>query len=136
MSALVRWSESRHVRAEVARVVGRDLPASALRLLEHFEAAGAMRVSAVAECLHIDVSTASLQLRGLRSDGLVSRTADPADGRSGVVAITAEGRSVLARVRAVRCELLAQALGSASPGEWGRAAEVLLRVQQHMLGAG
>ncbi|MFK0192133.1 MarR family winged helix-turn-helix transcriptional regulator [Kitasatospora sp. NPDC090308] len=133
LSALVRWSESRHVRAEVARLAGCDMPPSALRLLEHFAAAGPMRVSDIAECLRIDVSTASLQLRRLRADALVSRSADPADGRCGVIAITAEGRRVLDAVRAARCGLLAEVFGATPPEQLGRAADVLGLVQEHML---
>ncbi|MFE1319543.1 MarR family winged helix-turn-helix transcriptional regulator [Kitasatospora phosalacinea] len=135
LSALVRWSESRHVRAEVARLAGYDLPSSALRLLEHFAAAGPMRVSDIAECLRIDVSTASLQLRRLRADALVVRRTDPSDGRSGVIAITEEGRLVLARVRAARCGLLAEVFGATPPDQLGRAADVLGLVQEHMLAA-
>ncbi|QKW24088.1 MarR family transcriptional regulator [Kitasatospora sp. NA04385] len=133
LSALVRWSESRHIRAEVARLAGYDMPSSALRLLEHFEVAGPMRVSDIAECLRIDISTASLQLRRLRADALVVRRTDPADGRSSVIAITAEGRRALAKVRAARCDLLAEAFGATPPDQLGRAADVLGLVQEHML---
>lgn len=136
LSALVRWSESKHTRAEVARLAGHDIPSSALRLLEHFDAAGEMRVSEIADCLRIDVSTVSLQLRRLKADGLVARSADPADARSHLIAITSEGRRVLALVRAARRDLLAEALGPASPADLGHAADLLLRVQQHMLAAG
>ncbi|MFF4340604.1 MarR family winged helix-turn-helix transcriptional regulator [Kitasatospora sp. NPDC001540] len=135
LSALVRWSESKHVRAEVARLAGYDLPSSALRLLEHFAAAGPMRVSDLAECLRIDVSTASLQLRRLRADALVVRRTDPSDGRSGVIAITEEGRRALARIRAARCDLLAEAFDTTPPEQLGRAADVLGLVQEHMLAA-
>ncbi|WP_052397592.1 MarR family winged helix-turn-helix transcriptional regulator [Streptomyces sp. NRRL F-5123] len=135
LSAVVRWSESKYTRAEVARLSGCDVPPSALRLLEHFDVAGAMRVSDIADCLRIDISTVSLQLRRLKADGLVSRLPDPADARSGVIAITSQGRDALARVRAARCELLAGAFAPAAPEELGRAADTLLRVQEHMLAA-
>ncbi|MFE2347070.1 MarR family winged helix-turn-helix transcriptional regulator [Kitasatospora cineracea] len=135
LSALVRWSESRHIRAEVARRSGFDMPSSSLRLLEHFEAAGPMRVSDIAECLRIDISTASLQLRRLRADALVSRRTDPADGRSGVIAITEEGRRALALVRSARCDLLAETFDATPPEQLGHAADVLGLIQEHMLTA-
>jgi DNA-binding MarR family transcriptional regulator len=135
LSALVRWSESKHTRAEVARRAGSDIAPSALRLLEHFDVAGAMRVSDIAECLRIDISTASLQLRQLRAGDLVSRHRDPADGRSGVLAITPHGRQVLERVRAARRDLLAEFLGDVPPGDLRLASDVLIRVQDHMLAA-
>ncbi|BAJ26968.1 MULTISPECIES: MarR family transcriptional regulator [Kitasatospora] len=133
LSALVRWSESRHVRAEVARQAGCDMPASALRLLEHFAAAGPQRVSDIAECLRVDVSTVSLQLRRLRADALVVRRTDPADGRSAVIAITEEGRRALERIRSARRGLLAEAFGATPPEQLGRAADVLGLLQEHML---
>ncbi|MEW1861901.1 MarR family transcriptional regulator [Streptomyces sp. NPDC088194] len=133
LSALMRWSESKYIRAEVARRSGCDIPASALRLLEHFDVAGAMRVSDIAECLRIDISTVSLQLRQLKADALVSRLRDPSDGRSGVIAITERGREALARVRAARCELLATVFTEAVPDELGQAADTLIQVQDHML---
>ncbi|WP_329500230.1 MarR family winged helix-turn-helix transcriptional regulator [Kitasatospora herbaricolor] len=133
LSALVRWSESKHTRAEVARLSGCDVPPSALRLLEHFDVAGAMRVSDIADCLRVDVSTVSLQLRRLKADQLVSRQPDLADGRSGMIAITPDGRQVLERVRAARRGLLAEAFAQAAPDELGRAADVLIRIQDHML---
>lgn len=133
LSALVRWSESKHIRAEVARMSGCDVPSSALRLLEHFDASGEMRVSDVADCLRIDISTVSLQLRQLKAESLVSRRRDPADGRSGVVGITDHGREVLRKVRAARCELLAEAFTEVSAEELGQAAGILGKVQEHML---
>jgi DNA-binding MarR family transcriptional regulator len=133
VSALVRWSESRYVRAEVARRSGCELPGSELRLLEHFDLAEPMRVSDVAGCMQVDVSTVSLQLRRLRSSRLVERVVDPGDRRVSLIAVTAEGRAVVGRVRAARRELLDEVLGGADPVELGRAADVLVRVQEHML---
>lgn len=131
--ALVRWSESRHVRGEVARRSGCDLPSSELRLLEHFDSAEPMRVSDVAECMHVDISTVSLQLRRLRAERLVERILDPADRRVSRIAVTAEGRATVARVRAARRALLDEVLAGTGPAELDQAADVLLRVQEHML---
>ncbi|MFC4120053.1 MarR family winged helix-turn-helix transcriptional regulator [Nonomuraea zeae] len=133
VSAAVRWSESRHVKAEVARRSGCDLPGSELRLLEHFDVAEPMRVSDIAECLHIDMSTVSLQLRRLRADHLVERIPDPDDRRVTMVAITDAGRATVARVRSARRALLQEILSGAGPAELDRAADILLRVQAHML---
>lgn len=133
LSAMMRWSESKHTRAEVAHRAECHIAPSALRLLEHFDVAGAMRVSDIAECLRIDISTVSLQLRQLRADGLVHRLRDPADGRYGIIEITPQGREALARVRAARGELLSEIFDAVPADELGRAADVLMRVQDHML---
>jgi DNA-binding MarR family transcriptional regulator len=136
VSALVRWSESKHIRAEVARMSGCDIAPSVIRLLEHFDLSGPMRVSEVARCLGIDISTASLQLRPLKQKGLVDSTRDPQDGRIATISITPKGRDVLARVRGARQELLAEAFGDTPAAEISRAAATLLRVQDVMLAGG
>jgi DNA-binding MarR family transcriptional regulator len=133
VSALVRWSESKHVRDEVARRSGCDLPASEFRLLEHFDVAEPMRISDIADCLHVDVSTVSLQLRRLRAESLVRRIPDEHDRRVTLIAITPEGRATVARVRAARRDLLQDVLSDAHPTDLDQAAGVLLRVREHML---
>jgi hypothetical protein len=59
VAGVVRWSESRHVRAEVDRRSGSSLAPALLRLLEHFDVAGPMRIKDIAECMAVDISTAS-----------------------------------------------------------------------------
>ena len=132
-SALVRWSESKHIRTQVAELSGCDIAPSVMRLLEHFDLSGPMRVSDVAQCLGIDISTASLQLRPLRQDELVTRTSDPHDGRIAMITITPKGQDVLSRVRAVRQQLLGEALGPTSAAEIQQAADTLLRIQESIL---
>lgn len=56
---------------------------------------GPVRVSAVAEDLHVDVSVASRQLAALEADGHVERTSDPGDGRSCLLPITPAGEQTL-----------------------------------------
>ena len=53
----------------------------------------------------------------LEDAGLVDRTADPADGRVVQVRITADGKAMLARRRAVRAERVAGLLDRLSPDE-------------------
>ena len=61
---------------------------------------------------------AMTQLIGrLQESGLVDRAADPADGRVVQVSLTADGRAMLARRRAVRAERLAEILARLSPDE-------------------
>jgi DNA-binding MarR family transcriptional regulator len=133
LSALVRWSESKHIRSEVARRSDCDLQPGLMRLLEHFDVAGPMRVSDIADCLHIDISTVSLQLRELVRDGLVKRMPDGRDRRVALIVITVEGQAAVARVRVARQELLADVFGRVRPDELEQAAGVLIQVQEHML---
>lgn len=133
LSALVRWNESKHIRHEVAERSGCDLQSSELRLLEHFDLSEPMRISDIAECMQIDVSTASLQLRALRRDKLVEAAPDERDRRVTLIGITAKGRTTVAKVRAARRELLEDVLGEVPAADLDKAADVLLLVQEHML---
>lgn len=134
-AALVRWSESRHVRAQVARRSGSALSPALLRLLEHFEVVGPMRIKDMAECLGVDISTASLQLRELKREELVVSSADPRDGRSSVIAITDKGQRLLERVSSARRGLLEEIFRDVPADRLAQAAGVLDLVQQHVLAA-
>ncbi|GAB3654145.1 hypothetical protein GCM10027589_12660 [Actinocorallia lasiicapitis] len=136
LSGAVRWSESRRVRLEVVRRSGCELRAAELRLLEHFDLVPPMRITDVAGCLGVDVSTVSLQLRGLSRDGLIERSKDERDLRVTLVGITPEGRAVVGRVRAARRDLLAEVLSQGSDEAVDQAAAVLIRFQEHMLDGG
>ncbi len=57
---------------------------------------GPLRVSSVAQDLHVDISVASRHLAALEERGHVQRTTDPADGRSRLLAVTAAGLEALA----------------------------------------
>ncbi|HEY0453431.1 MarR family winged helix-turn-helix transcriptional regulator [Actinophytocola sp.] len=133
LSALVRWNESKHIRHEVAARSGCELQSSELRLLEHFDLSEPMRISDIAECMRIDISTVSLQLRPLRRDGLVDATPCDRDRRVTLIGITAKGRATVAKVRAARRELLAEVFTDVPADDLEKAADVLLVVQEHML---
>jgi len=79
--------------------------------------------------------TATSLIAALRELGLISRTPDPADGRSCRVAITPEGRRLLAGVRGRKNAVLVQGLagmGAADRATLARAAGLL----EQMLEAG
>jgi len=83
----------------------------AFLLLIRLAEQGPLRVSALAGCLQVDLSTVSRQLTALESAGWVGRTSDPDDRRASLVRATEAGLAVLhankeARRAAVR-EMLA-----------------------------
>ena len=102
-----------------------EMPASAVlaTLQEH----GPQRVSALAEALHVDLSSASRQVTALERDGLVGRTRDPDDSRAALVDLTADGRQALADLRAARLAHLAQRLPGWSDQELRHFAALLHR---------
>ena len=60
---------------------------------------GSLRVSALAEVLHSDVSTVSRQVSTLVDLGFVTRGPDPDDGRAQARTLTAEGEALLVAIR-------------------------------------
>jgi DNA-binding MarR family transcriptional regulator len=99
--------------AHVIPVVdGPALEPPALGLLFITTEQGPVRPSALADALHLDLSTVSRQLAGLESSGWISRERDPDDRRAFLVRVTDEGRRVLhcnvAARRAMLRELLAE----------------------------
>jgi DNA-binding MarR family transcriptional regulator len=56
---------------------------------------GAMRVSEIAERLHVDLSVASRQVAALTRAGYAARATDPTDGRAQRITITAAGHDVV-----------------------------------------
>jgi len=60
---------------------------------------GPMRVSALAEALHSDVSTVSRQVSTLVDLGFVERGPDPDDGRAQALSLTDEGSTLLTAIR-------------------------------------
>ena len=61
--------------------------------------AAPLRVSALAELVHSDVSTVSRQVSTLVDLGFVTRGPDPDDGRAQALALTDEGRTLLHAIR-------------------------------------
>lgn len=66
-------------------------------------ARGPMRVSALAESIHSDVSTVSRQVSALAAHGLVEKIADTEDRRAFIVTITPAGADVIERLQHQRC---------------------------------
>lgn len=60
---------------------------------------GSLRVSALAELLHSDVSTVSRQVSTLVDLGFVTRGPDPDDGRAQALTLTTEGEALLVAIR-------------------------------------
>ncbi len=73
----------------------------AMRVLEGL---GPVNTNALAQALHLDASTVTRQLTALERAGLVERRADPADGRSSTITLTAEGRATMRAVQQERLQ--------------------------------
>jgi DNA-binding MarR family transcriptional regulator len=72
--------------------------------------AGPLRVSALAEAIHSDVSTVSRQVSTLVDLGFVTRGPDPVDGRAQALTLTDEGTTLLHGIRNARDRWLSSLL--------------------------
>lgn len=78
---------------------------------------GPIRASALADALHMDISTISRQTSMLVQSGLIERQADPDDGRASLLAPTELGRQVFEDARAGRNRWLANTLQDWPPSD-------------------
>ena len=99
--------------------------------LATIEREGPLTPSALAEVERIQRPTATRVVARLEAAGLVTRTPDPLDGRVARVAITAEGRALLRRIRTRKNQYLARRLRSLDADDLAtleRAARILERL--------
>jgi DNA-binding MarR family transcriptional regulator len=112
--AIVRTS--RRLRQEAAGAVGELTPTSAAALAT-VERHGPLTPSELAEIERVKRPTATRTLRVLSDAGLVERAADPEDGRSALVSITAAGRERLRRLRGRKNAYLARRMRDLPAGD-------------------
>jgi DNA-binding MarR family transcriptional regulator len=96
---------------------GGEMSPTLTAALSTIEREGPLTPSALAQAERIQRPTATRVVARLEQAGLVTRTSDPADGRVSHVAITAEGRALLKRIRSRKNQYLAQRLRTLTPTE-------------------
>lgn len=102
---------ARRLRQEaLAREGELELGPTLIAALATVEAHGPITPSELAERERVSRPTATRILSRLSDAGLVGRSPDPADGRSSLVAASAEGRALLRRLRRRKDEYLARRL--------------------------
>jgi DNA-binding MarR family transcriptional regulator len=110
---------------------GDELSPSMNAALATIENHGPLTPSALAERERIKRPTATRVLRRLEDEGLIERSADPADGRCAVVSVTKEGRALLKKLRSRKNAYLAKRLRELPAEDVAaleRAADVLERL--------
>ncbi|SEP02059.1 MarR family winged helix-turn-helix transcriptional regulator [Trujillonella endophytica] len=93
---------SRAMSTRLARELHPDLDGAAYGLLALLADAGPLRATDLVVRLGLDKSTVSRQVSSLVDLGLVSREADPTDGRAQVLTPSAEGARQLTAIREAR----------------------------------
>lgn len=105
-----------------------DLDKAGAYALVKMAALGPARLSDVAACLDLDISTVSRHVAGFESSGLVTRTVDPDDARARQVELTELGQRVVAAVSAERRRRLTAALKGWSSSDRRLLASLLSRL--------
>lgn len=90
---------------------------------------GPVRVGAVAEDLHVDMSVASRQLAALEGVGHIERTSDPDDGRSRLLAITESGEQALSAAHDAMVGVFATTVAEWDQGDIDQLAAALGRLR-------
>jgi DNA-binding MarR family transcriptional regulator len=125
LTLVLRLLTERGRLEDVARRAGHELPPASWALLEHLDRLGALRVSDIAACHDVDVSSITPRLKALENAGLVARGALPTDARVSMIEITARGRRALERLHAAWREIVGEAVGDVAPEQLAVAARVL-----------
>ncbi len=99
----------RIITTNAARVSPGMLP-GAYKVFTMIADKGPLTSRVIAERLYIDKGQLSRTVKELEDLGLIARTADPSDGRSHLLEVTAEGRRRLEQARAPQEHGLAAAL--------------------------
>lgn len=110
--AILRLEVPRHVLAE-----GEFVDRAGYWLLVRVSERATIRLSELADCVELDLSTVSRQMRDLVSAGLVDKQPDPDDGRASLLSISARGAIVLEAVSEARRMALANAVAEWSDDE-------------------
>jgi DNA-binding MarR family transcriptional regulator len=95
---------------QMAQASGNDLNLTYAQLsaLARVQEYGPLRLGELAAREQVPAPTLTRTLRPLAEAGLLSKEADPSDGRSLLVSVTPDGEDLLARIRRERSELLAR----------------------------
>lgn len=130
LTVLVR--RIRRVIREQARDVHPELQIASYLLLARLSRSGPQRGSAVAEELGIDKGAISRQAQHLEDLGLLTRSADPDDGRATLLAASDTAVARLAQMRDERRQKLDELLGSWSEADLASFVTLLGRYNQSL----
>lgn len=119
--------EAARIRAERA---GLTMSRPAINILACLRSSGPIRLSSLARLTDLEAPLISREIRELVEGGYVRRSADPTDGRAGIVELTAKGERAYQCYRNATDEIIADTFA-----DWAAADLRSLRVQLERLAA-
>ncbi|WP_461171229.1 MarR family winged helix-turn-helix transcriptional regulator [Arthrobacter sp. Z1-15] len=132
LAAVLRLLADRTTYGEIAQRCGYSLPPASWALLEYLDAYGELRVSDIAACHGVDVSSITPRLKRLENEDLIRRERIPTDARAFLISITGEGAQALQSIHSARRGILSQALNGADSVTLSNAADVLRSIAVHL----
>lgn len=100
--------------------------------LSLLDRAGSLSVAELAGRRNVRHQSMRLVTAQLESDGLISKTPNPADGRSQLLSITEKGKEVLSRAREARTSQIANLIEERLSGKDRRTLEAAIRVIERL----
>lgn len=107
----VLWRRGRSVSHQLSREVHPDMEPAAYGLLSVIRRQGPIRLTELASCIGVGKPSVSRQIAFLENLGLVSKEADPLDGRAQSIRLTPEGEEKMHQVQDARREVFRERLG-------------------------
>jgi DNA-binding MarR family transcriptional regulator len=105
------WRRGRSISQQLSRQVHPDMEPAAYGLLTVIRREGPIRLTELASCIGVGKPSVSRQIAFLESIGLVSKEADPLDGRAQTIRLTPKGEEKMHHVQDARREVFRERLG-------------------------
>ena len=104
------WRRARSVSQQLSRQVHPDMEPAAYGLLSVIRRQGPIRLTELASCIGVGKPSVSRQIAFLENLGLVSKEADPLDGRAQSIRLTDKGEEKMHQVQDARREVFRERL--------------------------
>ena len=105
------WRRARSISNQLSRQVHPDMEPAAYGLLTVIRREGPIRLTELAMTIGVGKPSVSRQIAFLESLGLVSKEADPLDGRAQAIRLTPKGEEKMHQVQDARRQVFRERLG-------------------------
>jgi DNA-binding MarR family transcriptional regulator len=122
------WRRGRSISQQLSRQVHPDMEPAAYGLLTVIRREGPIRLTELASCIGVGKPSVSRQIAFLENIGLVSKEADPLDGRAQTIRLTPKGEEKMHQVQDARREVFRERLGEWPVEELQKLAEYMAKL--------
>ena len=126
------WRRGRSISHQLSRQVHPDMEPAAYGLLTVIRRQGPIRLTELASSIGVGKPSVSRQIAFLESLGLVSKEADPLDGRAQSIRLTPKGEEKMHQVQDARREVFRERLAEWPPEELQTLAALHGKTQRHL----